>query len=325
MARPAKEGLDYFPLDVSIDQDDKLVVVISKFGMEGFGVIIRLMSEIYKNSYYYAWGEREQYVFSNRVNVDINTVKSIVNECIKWGFFDQGCFDNHHILTSRGFQHRYIGASKRRKSITFIDDYTLIDLQQACEKVSYPIISVDACGNQVNVYINEVKADITNTESTQREKEIEKEKEREKDIKDISAEIKNFRISYSTELLEIIDSYFEFIAGMRKSKKIGDGIYLKVYRQFMRYSSVRIEFAIKTHMGSIEHSKAQEEYTFGILRNTTDDEAAAKLRKMATKPNRPSANANDRLADRNRKEAEKIREAMERERIGTENVIIANF
>lgn len=182
MARPAKEGLDYFPLDTGIDQDDKLLVPISKFGMEGFGVIIRLLAEIYKNSYFYQWGEREQYVFSNRVNVNINTVIGIVNECVKWGFFNQQCFEKYHILTSKGIQHRYIGASKRRKSITFIDAYILIDLQEESMKVSCPIIVVGLDGNRVNAYKNPDKCSIVSAESTQKERE--KEKEIEKEIKD---------------------------------------------------------------------------------------------------------------------------------------------
>ncbi|MFD2613563.1 DUF4373 domain-containing protein [Paenibacillus gansuensis] len=182
MARPVKEGLEYFPLDVDIDQDDKLLVVIGKFGMEGFGIIIRLMSEIYKNGYFHLWEEREQYVFAKRVNVDINKVNDIVNECIKWGFFHQELFEKHHILTSKGFQSRYIGASKRRKSIVFIDEYTLIDLGVACQKVISPIHLVNANGNVINVYINPSKRSESDTESTQIEKEIEKEKESKKKI-----------------------------------------------------------------------------------------------------------------------------------------------
>lgn len=329
MARPVKDGLDYFPLDVDIDQDDKLVVPISKFGMEGFGVIIRLMSEIYKKSYYYPWSEREQYVFSNKVNVDINTVNGVVNECIKWGFFDQRCFDEHQILTSKGFQERYIGASKRRKNITFIDDYTLIDLTDACKRVSYPIFEVNVNGNEVNVYINADKVDIAITESTQIEKEIEREKEREKEIKDISAEISNFRSRYSPEHLKLIDSYFVFIADMRKSKKLSDGIYTKVYEQFARYAPVRIEYAIKTHMGSEQYSKAKEEYTFGIMRNVTDDEAVIKLASLSVQQGKKQGhskiqNLNDRHFEKNKLEAQKIMEAMERERIRDSSVVLEN-
>ncbi|ARK32164.1 DUF4373 domain-containing protein [Halalkalibacter krulwichiae] len=87
MARPTKEGLEYFPLDTDIDQDEKIIVVVAKFGMQGFGVIIRLMMEIYKNGYFYSWSEKEQYIFSMKVKESVEFVNEVVDECLKWGSF----------------------------------------------------------------------------------------------------------------------------------------------------------------------------------------------------------------------------------------------
>lgn len=86
MVRPTKEGLEYFPIDIGIENDDKLLAVIGKFGTLGFGIIVRLMAEIYKNGYYYPWTEREHYTFSSRISVDVNTILAVVSECIKWVF-----------------------------------------------------------------------------------------------------------------------------------------------------------------------------------------------------------------------------------------------
>jgi len=195
MARPTKEGLDYFPLDVNFDQDDKLVVPMAKFGISGYGIIVRLMSEIYKNSYFYRWGTKEQYVFANRVNVDINLINEIIKECAEWGFFHKELFETYQILTSRGFQTRYIGASKRRKEITFIEEYTLVNLEEEVKKVHFPITLVNVNGNTINVYINRDKASKVSTESTQKEKEIEKEREREKERKKLPRQ----RIAYAED------------------------------------------------------------------------------------------------------------------------------
>lgn len=167
MARPTKEGLDYFPVAVGMDQDDKLSVMIAKYGMLGLGLVLKIMMEIYKNGYFYAWGEREHFVFSNKINVDINITKEIVNECIKWSFFNETVYKKHGILTSKGVQERYIEASKRRKEITFVREYTLIDLKKACLKVFNPIYEVDVFGNEINVYINPDKAEKMRTESAQ--------------------------------------------------------------------------------------------------------------------------------------------------------------
>lgn len=167
MARPTKEGLDYFPIDIDIDQDDKLVVPIAKHGMLGLGIIVKIMMEIYRNGYFYPWGKREQAVFPTKVNVNINTVADVINDCIEWGFFNQKLFEEFGILTSAGFQKRYIEAAKRRKELTFISEYTLIDLEKACKKMSFPILEINLNGNLVNVHINPDKADGTSAESTQ--------------------------------------------------------------------------------------------------------------------------------------------------------------
>ncbi|WP_084402769.1 Lin1244/Lin1753 domain-containing protein [Paenibacillus antarcticus] len=184
MARPLKESLDYFPLDIDFDQDDKMIVTLAKYGMEGLGIIVKLMGEVYRSGYFYPWTEREHYVFSNRVNVDINLVKDIVNECIKWRFFNQSVFETHGVLTSKGFQRRYIEAAKRRKSITFIDDYLLVDPTEECKNVSYSITVVNVNGNVVNVYINPDKCNGQSTQTPQSKVKESKVKEIEIDSKE---------------------------------------------------------------------------------------------------------------------------------------------
>lgn len=189
MARPLKESLDYFPLDIDFDQDDKLVVPLAKFGMEGLGIIVKLMGEVYRNGYFYPWTEREQYVFSNRVNVDINLVTDIVNECIKWGFFNKRVYESHEVLTSKGFQKRYIEAAKRRKTITFVEDYILIDPNEECSNVSHNITVVNANEKVVNVYINPDKCNNQSAQTPQskvKESKV-KEIESKEDIEPIVA------------------------------------------------------------------------------------------------------------------------------------------
>jgi hypothetical protein len=146
--------------------------------------------------------------------------------------------------------------------------------------------------------------------------------------KDISAEIFNFRSRYTPEFLIVIDSYLEFIAGTRKGKKIGDGITLKIFQQFSRYSLVRVEYAIKTHMGNMEYSKAREEYTFGIARNTTEEEVVRKLANnqiVQWGQNGGRGNsASERLAETTDREIKKIQELMASERDRNQTIILNN-
>jgi uncharacterized phage protein (TIGR02220 family) len=163
MARPTKEGLEYFPLDTDIDQDEKIIVVVAKYGMKGFGVIVRLMMEVYRNGYFYHWTEKEQYVFSMKIVETADFVNEVVQECLKWGFFHQELYDKYGILTSKGFQKRFLLAVNRRKGVIIKPEYDLVNE-----------INVD--NNSVNDDINPENVD----NNTTKEKKV-KESKRNKD------------------------------------------------------------------------------------------------------------------------------------------------
>lgn len=155
MVRPLKSGLDYFPLDVDIDQDDKTAIIEALHGIEGFGILIKLLMKIYKEGYFYEWTRREQLLFSKRVNVDINHVNEVVNDCIKEGLFHEQLFNDYSILTSKGIQKRYLEAIKRRKEVRFQREYFLItDIESVLGTSNLAVLVVDADGNEVNVNIN---------------------------------------------------------------------------------------------------------------------------------------------------------------------------
>lgn len=158
MARPLKQGLDYFPLDVDIDQDDKVQLVEALHGNTGFYVLIKLLMKVYKEGYFYPWAESEQILFSKRVNVDINILNDIVNDCIKYGVFHKGMYEKHKILTSKGIQERFFEASKRRKKIDYVGEYLLIKVENG----------VNANRNPVNDDINSQADGVSDDISTQR-------------------------------------------------------------------------------------------------------------------------------------------------------------
>ncbi len=178
MARPQKEGMDYFPLDVDMDQDDKIRLIEAKHGIHGFALIIKLLMKIYKEGYYYHWTEREQLLFSDRVKVDISLVNEIVNEALKWGLFNQDIYDSHQVLTSSGIQKRYIEAAKRRKELTLINEYVVIDVTSLANKYKIIINLVSVNQNLVNVDNNHVNVDI-NPERKEKERKVKESKEEE--------------------------------------------------------------------------------------------------------------------------------------------------
>ena len=68
--RPLKDGLDFIRLDVYMDSDDKVALIEMDVGDAAFGVLIKLLMQIYSRGYFSAWTEREEMLFcrSRRVN-----------------------------------------------------------------------------------------------------------------------------------------------------------------------------------------------------------------------------------------------------------------
>jgi hypothetical protein len=144
LARPQKEGLDYFPLDTDMDlQDDKIQLLEAKYGITGFGVLIKLLMKIYSEGYYYTWGEKESLLLSKRVNVDVNKVDEIVADLVKWGMFDSQIFKKYKVLTSNGIQKRYWEVAKRRNAVTIIKQYWLYDVGNILSNVNINLQNVD--------------------------------------------------------------------------------------------------------------------------------------------------------------------------------------
>ena len=178
MARPYKEGLDYFSIDVDIVNDDKIKLIKAKHGLVGFAIVVLLLTKIYKEGYYYPWSEDEIYLFADEARVDINTVTAIVNDCINRGFFNQELYNKYGILTSRGIQKRYLHGCTRRKKLVLIREYFIADdhlevVFDNKDKKAKVVVTFKS----INVSNNFVNADLASTETPQIEIEREREKE----------------------------------------------------------------------------------------------------------------------------------------------------
>lgn len=139
MARPTKQGIDYFPLDVQFD--DKIDLYLIEKESTGLAVMITLWQLIYQNEGYYISNSNDLHLLiKRRINVSINEINDCINAMLTRGIFDKRLHDKHGILTSKAIQKRYFDAAKRKKEIKVIWDFMVIRL--------------DSCENIVNVDIN---------------------------------------------------------------------------------------------------------------------------------------------------------------------------
>lgn len=119
MARPKKQGLDYFPMIVDFDQDPKLAMVIGQFGYKAEFITYKMLGYLYKNyGFYLPWNEEEQLMFAKRVSYggsSVNLINEVVVALVRWGFFDEVRFNSSRILTSIDIQQTWMEATRKRK------------------------------------------------------------------------------------------------------------------------------------------------------------------------------------------------------------------
>lgn len=117
MARPVKDGLDYFPFDVDFAVNSKTEAIMGEFGPKGVLVMIYLLSAVYSKGYYLPWDKLTEMQLVNRVpGLSSELINQIVNRLIAYGTFSRELFDTAKVLTSLRIQETYFDATKRRKS-----------------------------------------------------------------------------------------------------------------------------------------------------------------------------------------------------------------
>lgn len=117
MARPKKEGLDYFPLDVHIFEDEKIEAIAGEFGIKGELAVIKLLCAVYEKGYFAVWDELTKAKLLKRLpGTSKELLEQIVNRLVIWGFFDESLFNSAKVLTSSKIQATFLEATKRRKT-----------------------------------------------------------------------------------------------------------------------------------------------------------------------------------------------------------------
>lgn len=127
MARPIKEGLDYFPLDTDIIHDIKIRKIMRSNGPQSIAVLLDLLGNIYgDHGYYMQWDDDVRFLVADDVGISEAAVDELVSKAIQVDFFDEKLFKKYSILTSKGIQKRYQKASKRKSGFCIQKPYNLI-------------------------------------------------------------------------------------------------------------------------------------------------------------------------------------------------------
>ena len=132
MARPKKQGIDYFPLDVNFFSDVKIRKITRACGSQSTSILICLLCNIYKdNGYYILWDEDLPFVIADSVGVSEGAVKEVILKAIQVDFFDKDIYEKYKVFTSHGIQSRFKSAVYKREEIEYVVEYLVSDIQNS--------------------------------------------------------------------------------------------------------------------------------------------------------------------------------------------------
>ena len=129
MARPRKEGLDYFPHDTDAVNDEKVESLRALYGNDGYAFYFILLERIYRspNCQLVVSDAETTQILARKVGVTDEKFTEMLQTALKRGCFNSELFKEKGILTSNGIAKRANAVMEKRA------------LMQAKYKVSSPI------------------------------------------------------------------------------------------------------------------------------------------------------------------------------------------
>lgn len=128
MARPRKDGLDYFPLDVNFLSDLKIKKIIRAYGAQAVAVVMSVLTTIYRdNGYFATYDDDLIFIIADELKLEDGYVKNVIEKLIEVDFLNKEQKEKNNILTSIGIQERYLKVCERRVKKKLNATYNLIN------------------------------------------------------------------------------------------------------------------------------------------------------------------------------------------------------
>lgn len=130
MARPQKMGLDYFPQDVDVFTDRRMISLSSRWGGQGVAYYLYLLSEIFKGEGYYLRPDADcDDSAALYLRMEVEQLCDIRAFLVERGVFDRELYEREGVLSSAWVQSRYqmaVRARGARHPIKVREDYWLL-------------------------------------------------------------------------------------------------------------------------------------------------------------------------------------------------------
>jgi hypothetical protein len=118
MARPIKQGLDYFSFDVDFYDNRKVRKIMRACGPAAGSILTCLLCSIYHGKgYYILWDQDLPFDIADKLGMSEGPVSEVINKSVQVDFFDQHQFQVNKILTSSEIQRRYKAGTAKRHEV----------------------------------------------------------------------------------------------------------------------------------------------------------------------------------------------------------------
>ena len=215
MARPFKQGLEYFPFDVGFFSDPKIKKLKMKCGSLGVLVYIRILTLVYENGYYLevSLDDLVDMIFHDLQSPSFTSIGRI-STCIRFiagtKLLDSSLVAEN-VITSVATQKQWLTSTSRRKNIDkskywLLSEYDEAKIKKFSQSCGFSASSENdnVDNNSVNVSNNLINVD----NNTQKEKKKKNDKKINKDKRDLVATYGAPNLHYITKCL-IDDGYIK--------------------------------------------------------------------------------------------------------------------
>jgi len=221
MARPLKQGIDYFPFDVGFFNDVKVRKISRACGASSTSILICLLCNIYKdNGYYIVWDEDLPFVIADTVGVSEGSVKEVLLKALQVGFFDKDIYEKYKILTSHGIQKRFKSAVYKRGETEFMVEYLVSDIKNVILDIQNGVSDTESTQSKVKVNRKNIKPKENSTNVEQKKAEQAKKLAAAKAAtlsrrKDFGKDLVPYMEKYGKEMIR---AFFDYWSEMNKSE-----------------------------------------------------------------------------------------------------------
>ena len=272
MARPLKNGLDYFPMDVDFFSDIKIRKLIKFQGAKAIAVYSYLLCIIYKNGYYCEWDNDLPFIISEVTGCNEAYISEVIKCLFEIGILNKNMYEKHQILTSAGIQKRYKNVNARSQSIKIMKKYLLMKPEET---------EVNATETEVNVTSSaqkkekERKEKKTKQNKTKEERE-EKEKKRIAEVQNDSSENDEADLIESNELSSLnsnslppppLKTFFDFKTKDNKIIRIDDAIVEELEK---KYPNIDVKKKLIAYQNYLEKNPDRLSKINNFMRNLLD-------------------------------------------------------